>query len=382
MLAERFGMWVVISCVAALATPTAAHANADVPALIRQLGDADFRVREAATDKLRAIGRAALPALREATSGDDPEVCSRADALVRQIERPRVPAGWFHQFSNWQRRETGRNGPRVTEARQAGRTVRITEGPGGIDMTLTGEHDGEVITAAFRARDVADLARQDPEAAAIYERVSSPRNSVLRGRRLVPAQPLGRARLLPLAPDPLLLRPPADDLAELDVRLRQQMEGAGVPEPDREAVLEAMALLRRIQEQGRLGAPEDIEQQIRKYNALSDALRQKLDDLKLPGPGDALPPPARARLGVSVAPPAPADVDAPPAAAGVRVTMVIPQSRGEKLGLKEGDLIRKVNGKAVEDAAALRRVLTDETDPLVLDVLRGDESLTLREEVD
>src|SRR5688572_20635753 len=167
MLAERFGMWVVISCVAALATATAAPANAnaaaDVPALIRQLGDADFRAREAATEKLRAIGRPALPALREATAGDDPEVCSRADALVRQIERPRIPAGWFHQFSNWQRRETGRSGSRVTEARQNGRSVRITEGPGGIEMTLAGEHNGEVITLTLTAGNVADLARQDPE---------------------------------------------------------------------------------------------------------------------------------------------------------------------------------------------------------------------------
>jgi S1-C subfamily serine protease len=114
---------------------------------------------------------------------------------------------------------------------------------------------------------------------------------------------------------------------------------------------------------------------VKKYNALSDALRQKLEELKLPGPGDALPPPARARLGVSVA--APGTDDA--VANGVRVTAVSPGSRGEKLGLKNGDIIRKVNGKPVEDAASLRRTLTDNKDPLVLDVERGGVQAVLRE---
>ena len=163
-------------------------------------------------------------------------------------------------------------------------------------------------------------------------------------------------------------RPPADDLLELEGRIRRQMRSADVDAAHQDAVLEAMRMLRDIQAQGRMVAPDDIEAQIRRYNALSDAVRQKLEDLNLPGPGDALPPPARARLGISVA--APEAIDAPGAAGGVLVTLVMPGGRGDKLGLKPGDVIRRVNGKSVDDAAALRRTLTDTKDPLVLDVQR------------
>src|SRR6476620_4243249 len=69
--------------------PAPAAPSEDIPALIRQLGDPDFRHREAATQRLKEIGKPAAPALREALGGGDPEVCARADSLLRQIERPR-----------------------------------------------------------------------------------------------------------------------------------------------------------------------------------------------------------------------------------------------------------------------------------------------------
>lgn len=385
-------------CAGALATNLSAApdvpapASPDVPALIRQLGDADFRQREAASQKLKDIGKPAEPALREALSGTDPEVCARADALLRQLERPRIPAGWFRQFNNWRRRESNLGGTRVIDVEQSGRRVRVVEGAAGIEMTVTGVDDGHSVNVTLRARDADDLRRQDAEAYEIYQRVAGPRSNFnLRGRGLIvpemqiplrPAPqirvaPRAGARLLPLAPPEGLLRPPADDLLDLETRLRKQMRAAGVAPVEQQAVLEAIRLLRDIQTQGRMSTPLELEAQIRKYNELSDALRQKLEDLKLPGPGDALPPPARARLGVSVA--APGSNEALPG--GVTVTLVIPQSRGEKLGLKAADVIRRVNGKAVDDAAALRRVLTDTKDALVLDVVRGGEPVTLREPV-
>jgi S1-C subfamily serine protease len=178
-----------------------------------------------------------------------------------------------------------------------------------------------------------------------------------------------------MAPPEGLLRPPGDDLLRLEARLLNQMHTAKVPEAEQQAVLEALRMLRDIQARGAAAMPEDLEAQVRKYNALSDALRKKLEDLKLPGPGDALPPPARARLGVSVAPP---EAGGAPGG-GVTVTMVIPKSRGAELGLREGDVIRRINGKAVDDAAALRRTLTDEKQPLVIDLVRKGEPVTLRE---
>jgi hypothetical protein len=349
--------------------------------LVRQLGHDDFRVREAATKRLKDMGKTAMPALREALSSPDPEVCSRADALVRQIERPRVPNGWFTGRNVVRRVQTMANGNRIVEVDETGRKVRITEGPGGIEMTLSGVDNGEVVSATFRARDLAELRRQDPDAYALYERlVGSIASGMIRGRRpqIVP-MPQARGRLLPLAPAerPLVVRPPADDLLQLEVRLRMDMRRAGVADVEQQAVLDALRLLRDIQTDGQFGLPQDLDAQVRKYNALSDALRKKLDDLDLPGPGDALPPPAHARLGISVVPPE-LGVDAAEQS-GVTVRAVLPNTRGEKLGLREGDVIRKVSGKPVNDAASLRRVLTDEKDPLVLDIVRDGKEQTLRE---
>ena len=370
--------------------------DADVPALIRQLGDADFRTREEATRKLRALGKAAVPALRNALRGGDPEVCSRADSLLRQIERPRIPAGWFQNFTNWVRREYVSGGARVVDVTEGERRLRVAQTASGLEMTVTGVDAGEDVRVTVRARDPEDLRAQDPEAYAVYERVAGARSNLnLRGRRMVvpvpmpavpmpllpPAQRLPPgpqppgARLLPLAPQGLP-RPPADDLLDLEARVRRDMRRAEIDDAEQQAVLDALRMLRDIQQQGRLMPPDDLQAQIRKYNALSDALRQKLDELRLPGPGDALPPPARARLGVSVA--APGSDEADPAG-GVRVTMVSPGCRGEKLGLKAGDTIKRVNGNAIDDPAALRRVLTETKDPLVLDVVRDGAPTVLRE---
>jgi len=418
MLTRRTSRVLAVACLACTAvSPVPARAtpdspavqSTDIPALVRQLGDADFRTREAAHKRLREIGKPAMPALRDALSGDDPEVCSRADSLLRQIERPRIPPGWFTDPTGWRRNELLRNGARVVEIIEGDRRVAVSEGPGGIEMNVRGVDEGTPINLTFRARDASDLRLQDPEAHAVYERVRVRSGVILRGRRIVPAvpmppvpiprpapmprlmpeqlppgmiQPLRPAprppavRLLPLAPEGGLLRPPADDLLGLEARLSRQMRDAGVEAAEQQAVLEALRMLRDIQVEGRLLTPEDLEAQIKKYNALSDAVRQKLDDLKLPGPGDALPPPARARLGVSIATLQPE----PNGPGGALVTMVIPGSRGEKLGLREGDIIRRINDNRIDDAASLRRVLTDTKEPLVITIKRAEEpALQLRE---
>jgi hypothetical protein len=68
----------------------AAAADAAVPAaiarMIDQLGSPDFAEREKATQDLEAVGPAALPALRQAAAGSDPEVRRRAETLVRRLE--------------------------------------------------------------------------------------------------------------------------------------------------------------------------------------------------------------------------------------------------------------------------------------------------------
>src|SRR5207248_8750645 len=54
--------------------------------LVEQLADPDYRKREQATEQLRRLGPAALPALRAAADHPDPEVRRRARDLVPGLE--------------------------------------------------------------------------------------------------------------------------------------------------------------------------------------------------------------------------------------------------------------------------------------------------------
>lgn len=71
--------------VAALAAVRAA--DDDPTALVAKLGSADSAERTAATESLKALGRAALPALEKAMKADDANVRKRVSALWETIER-------------------------------------------------------------------------------------------------------------------------------------------------------------------------------------------------------------------------------------------------------------------------------------------------------
>ncbi|MDY3561262.1 hypothetical protein R5W23_002537 [Gemmata sp. JC673] len=79
--------------------------------LTRQLGAPEFATREQASESLRALGAAALPAVQRATTSDDPEIRRRALALLPAIQariaftpvgslsirgRSRSPQPWTH----------------------------------------------------------------------------------------------------------------------------------------------------------------------------------------------------------------------------------------------------------------------------------------------
>src|SRR2546421_2659429 len=76
------------------ATPAATQpASEKIKKLIDKLGDNDSPKREEAAKKLKAIGKPAPPALKEAiAANEDPEVVSRAQALVKRIEIRPLPA--------------------------------------------------------------------------------------------------------------------------------------------------------------------------------------------------------------------------------------------------------------------------------------------------
>jgi HEAT repeat protein len=66
-----------------LTPETAARARA----LVRQLGDGSYEQRERADAELSALGRLALPVLRQAAKDPDAEIASRAAAVVERVER-------------------------------------------------------------------------------------------------------------------------------------------------------------------------------------------------------------------------------------------------------------------------------------------------------
>src|SRR5205085_9356270 len=58
----------------------------EIARLVKQLGSSDFRIREAATKELKAIGEPARVALRNAAaSGADVETQRRASAILRTL---------------------------------------------------------------------------------------------------------------------------------------------------------------------------------------------------------------------------------------------------------------------------------------------------------
>jgi formylglycine-generating enzyme required for sulfatase activity len=74
-----------VFAIAAVAAVRTGHAEPDPAALVKRLGDADFRARENAAADLKALGEAAVPAVRAGTADPDPEIRGRAHELLHQL---------------------------------------------------------------------------------------------------------------------------------------------------------------------------------------------------------------------------------------------------------------------------------------------------------
>ncbi|MBM3979667.1 MAG: hypothetical protein FJ304_05180 [Planctomycetes bacterium] len=88
-LLATFGALGLLALFASLALPARA---AEPAALVQQLGSDDFRTREAAAAALERAGPAALPALRAAVAGSDPEVRHRAAPILQKLQRAATSA--------------------------------------------------------------------------------------------------------------------------------------------------------------------------------------------------------------------------------------------------------------------------------------------------
>jgi S1-C subfamily serine protease len=64
---------------------------------------------------------------------------------------------------------------------------------------------------------------------------------------------------------------------------------------------------------------------------------------------------------------------------GLIVTHILPDGRAEKVGLKEQDVIQKVNGKDVHSTHDLRKLVTENPKGLVIEGLRDGKPLKLEE---
>jgi hypothetical protein len=353
------------------ADPTTAPASGEVQSLVAKLGDADFRIRRDASNRLREIGVAALPALKQAADDANPEVRSRAAQIVRTLEYHHVPGRPMHQNRTRVRSVNMRiiNGQRAIDVNDEGRQIRIVMKGDAVEMTVTGELDGHPATETYKAASPEQLKSENPEAFALYERFSRgigiDEVGGMQGNLLLQ----GQGNLVLVQPMPLI-RAGADDLGALRDRVEQQMANIKLSPEQKQQVGDAIDKVAQSMNFN-AAAGGQADDRIAVYDKACDDLRKMLRDLNLPDPGDALPPPKGARLGVSVQP----DI----ATGGIGIAHVVPNSRADRIGLQNDDVIRKINGNEVQDIKQLRRLVTDHPKGLVLDITRDGRDLTLKE---
>ncbi len=209
------GTAVVADDAAAGDEPTAeAPSAAEIDVLIGQLDADSFAERQAASDKLGAIGKPAIEALVKAAAGDSLEVIVRAIDLLKDLmdssdtateesaksaleevaksDRPAaarraadalraaaakrapavrgLPAGIQLGVAGARRINVRTvNGVKTIEAEEADRKVKITEDPNdGIKMEVTSQKDGKDVTDRYEAKDAEELKKQHPNAYEIY----------------------------------------------------------------------------------------------------------------------------------------------------------------------------------------------------------------------
>jgi len=176
--------------VAPVTTPAtqAAVSPEQIKALIAKLGDEDFQARQNASKELTNIGKSAVDALKAASVSNDPEVATRAQTILKDIdarEHPVLPQPEPCQIMIMPGGIIRMNGAVM----QGGRNVMVHMQDGGngvqdstviIDGVNAHLHiDGEGLklsvtekdqTKEYKAKDADDLKKNDPEGAKVYEK--------------------------------------------------------------------------------------------------------------------------------------------------------------------------------------------------------------------
>jgi hypothetical protein len=359
----------VVICAQAGLAITTQPSQSDIPALISQLGDDNFAVREDAEEKLQQIGDAAKGALEQAAAGGDPEVKLRASDLLHRLDTPPFPGPAPDAIENNGLQVHVDQMAGVIDETDQGRSIHIQKGADGIDMTVRGYIDGKPVTAHYKATDPDDLKRQSPEAYAQFQQLESG------GGEVELMQNNGRMVIVrggTLLINPQAAEPPTDDFAKLSADLITQMENKRFTDAQENKIRDEVEHVRQMKEAqedaARTGDPNGVKQN--DYLKACDDLRKQLADAGLADPGAILPPPAGSRLGVSV--------DSEGFDGAVVINHVDKDSRGDKIGLMDGDVVHAANGKPINNVADLRNAATNEKN-LTLSVLRSGQELTLQE---
>lgn len=342
----------------------ASVSNDQVRKLVNQLGAGDYAKREEAAKKLKSIGKPALPALKKAIEdATDAEIVSRAQALVKRIEIRPLPEGDpalgnVGQLQATRIRMSANNGNRILEVTEGGREIKITDGPDGITLDVTGLINGERGTEEYTAKDADELKEENPEAYALYDRWAGERGpGFLFGRG--GGQFNGQIQIgggfiqqMPLPPD---------ELDQLRTQLEKQMKTAKLKDDQRAEVIKGLNELVETKGNGLAAGME-------KYTQQCDEFRKTLAQYKL-DPGELLPPPAKTRLGVSIS----------SATGHLVVQRIAEKSRAERIGLQEGDQIEKIDGKEITEIADLRKAVAAKEKGLIVEVNRDGKELKLEE---
>lgn len=357
----------------AIADPTTAPSSDEITSLVAKLGDVDFHARSEASNRLREIGAPALPALKQAANDNNPEVRSRARRLVGLLELRHVPG---RPRNHGYTRNNSINmsiidGRRSVDVNDEGRQIHILQGDDGIQMTVTGEIDGRPATETYKASSPDQLKAENPEAFTLYDRFSGVGGDLNLRQGGLFLQGNGNVVVMPQPRVGLVFRAGGDDLGQLRTQVDDQMQKSQLTPEQRREVHDAMDEVEQSRQLTALGAPDGLDDRMERYDRACDRLRKVLGDYKLPDPGDALPPPRGARLGISIQP--------DPVTGGMSVSHVVPKSRADRIGLQDDDVIRKVNGKEVSDVKELRRLVTEHVRDLALDITRDGREMKLKE---
>lgn len=294
------------------ATQPATQPAADVAALIRQLGDDDFHVRLEAARQLKAVGKAAEPALVQARKSDDPEVHARVEEILAELNRPPVddsavpqpaPVGGNNAGVYSSRTTMPGDGTRTIDIAEPGRTIHIEEKPSGLYIKVTGQLDGKPATREYSAKSVEQLKQEHPAAFALYQQrtgfgvhvagANGRGNNVVVNARI---QINGGNGIINIGPavgaQPRNIRDVVKTNA-LEAHLLGVMRAQGIADAQQQELRNLLGKLRQaIPDPQKAG--KDKEAAELDYERAGDAVRGKIAELKL-GDFDAMLPPKPAK---------------------------------------------------------------------------------------